>query len=146
VAEQFRIAASAARLSKLLRRPSRYAQIGLICALLSNALIIGLDQVGVHYLVSTVAAPLVVTGIGYLLHCAYTFEVPRSFPALIRFFATTAVSSLLAILLMVILCSGFGLSASAAIPIATVLLFGWNYALATWAIAGTVPLRRREAQ
>ena len=39
-------------------------------------------------------------------------------------------------LLMSILCDGIGLSPSAAMPIATVLLFAWNYAFANWAILG----------
>lgn len=115
----------------------RYSQIGLICALLTNALIIGLDQFGVHYLISAVAATISVTVVGYLLHSAYTFRVAPSFAALLRFFGGTTAGSGIAILLMIILCDGFGLSASAAIPIVTVLLFIWNYALAIWSIAGT---------
>lgn len=145
MAQQFRFAAAAARLGRLLRRPSRYAQIGLICALLTNGLMIGLDQIGVYYLVSTIAATVLVTVVGYLLHSVYTFQARASLPSMMRFFASTAVSSCLAILLMTILCSGIGLSASAAIPIATVLLFGWNYALATWAIVGTRASPRQEA-
>lgn len=145
MAEQFRLAAAARRLVDFLRRPSRYAQIGLVCALLSNAIIIGLDQLRVHYLVSAAAATLVVTVVGYLLHSAYTYRVPASLAALFRFFGTTAVGSSLAILLMIMLCDGIGLSASAAIPIATVLLFAWNYVLATWAIAGAGRSRRHEA-
>jgi putative flippase GtrA len=136
MAEQFRFAATVVTLVQVLRRPSRYVQIGLICALLSNALVIGLDQLGVRYLVSTISATLTVTVVGYLLHSAYTFRVTPSFAALLRFFGATAVGSCLAILLMIILCGGFGLVASAAIPIATVIMFIWNFAFASWAIAG----------
>ena len=137
MAEQFRLAAAAARL----RQPSRYAQIGIVCALLCNGLIIGLDKAGVHYLVSTIAATIIVTIIGYLLHCDYTFRMRRSASGLARFFGATALSSLITIGLMAILCDYMSLSASTAIPIATIILFGWNYLMARWAIVRGRPPR-----
>jgi putative flippase GtrA len=36
--------------------------------------------------------------------------------------------------LMALLCSGFGMPVAVATPIATLLLFVWNFALARWAI------------
>lgn len=134
MAEQLRSGPRRAGVIDRLRRPSRYAQIGLICAFLTNGLIIGLDRLGTHYLVATVAATVSVTLVGYLLHSFFTYRIAPSLVGLLRFCAATATGSCIALVSMIVLCDGFGLSASAAIPLATVFLFFWNYLLATWAI------------
>lgn len=134
MAQQLRAGAAIERLIDRLRRPSRYAQIGLVCALMTNGIIIGLDQVGTHYFAATLVATVVVTAIGFLLHCAWTYKVAPTAAGFARFVAATALGSCIAVVSMVVLCDGFGLSATAAIPIATVFLFFWNYLLATWAI------------
>ena len=71
-----------------------------------------------------------------MLHAISTYRVPPSGTALRRFFGGNVGGFVISMLVMMILCDGVGLSASLAMPIATVLLFAWNYALATWAIVG----------
>jgi putative flippase GtrA len=132
MAKQLRLAAATARL----RRPSRYAQIGLLCALLNNLLVMVLDQLGFHYLVSVIASSLIVTVIGYVLHTTYTFDVPLSWTGLSRFMTANASGFLASLVLMTLLCGGLRLRASIALLIATVLLFFWNFLVANWAIAG----------
>jgi putative flippase GtrA len=62
----------------LLRKASRYAQVGLLCALLNNAIVIGMDQAGFHYALGVMAGFIIVMLIAYLLHASYTFEVRPS--------------------------------------------------------------------
>jgi putative flippase GtrA len=124
------------KLARRLARPSRYAQVGLLCALLNNLIVIGFDRAGYHYAVAVCLAFATVTAVGYLLHAAYTFKVAASGTALLRFFGANLSGFFISLLLMMIMCDGIGLSASVAMPIATVLLFVWNYAFATWAIVG----------
>lgn len=136
MAQQLRLPGPALKLARRLARPSRYVQIGLLCAVLNNLIVIGGDRAHIHYAVSVSFAFVVVTAIGYLLHAAYTFKVPPSWSAMLRFYGANVSSFFIAMLLMIILCDGIGLSAAIAMPIATVIMFGWNYAFATWAIVG----------
>lgn len=139
MAQQLRVPGAALKLIRLLARPTRYAQIGLLCALINNLIVIGFDRAGYHYVLAVCVAFLTTTAIGYVLHAAYTFKVARSRPALLRFFGANVSGFFISMLMMVVLCDGLGLSPSLAMPIATVLLFAWNYALATWAIVGWRP-------
>ena len=123
-------------LARRLARPSRYVQVGLLCALLNNLIVIGFDRAGYHYAAAVCVAFIAVTAIGYLLHAIYTYRVPPSGAALLRFFCGNVSGFVISMLVMMVLCDGIGLSASLAMPIATVLLFAWNYALASWAIVG----------
>lgn len=127
-----------------LRRPSRYVQIGLVCALLTNSIIMTLDYLGAHYLIGTIIAAVVATPVGFLLHCAYTYRAMPTLAGFFRFIAATAVGSCLAILIMVVLCDGLGLTATMAIPIATVLMFFWNYVMTGWAIL-RAPVERKKS-
>jgi len=120
---------------QLLQKASRYVQVGLICALLNNAIVIGMDQAGYHYAVCVVAAYFVVMIVSYLLHAAYTFGVRASGAGWVRFVTANLSGFPLSMMMMFILCDGIGLSASLAMPIATVFLFAWNFALAQWVIA-----------
>ncbi len=132
--QQLQARAAVDRLIDRLRRPSRYAQIGAVCALLTNGIIIGLDRFAIHYIASTLIATVTVTAIGFLLHSAYTYRVPPTIIGFVRFVGATAVGSLITVVVMAGLCDGLGLSATQAIPLATILLFFWNYLMANWAI------------
>jgi putative flippase GtrA len=114
---------------QFVRRTGRYAQVGLVCALLSNAIVIGLDRGHIHYAVSVIVAYFVGTLVGYLLHSAYTYRVRASRTGWLRFVTANLSGLVVSMILMFILCDVVGLTASMAIPIATVLLFAWNYLL-----------------
>jgi putative flippase GtrA len=114
----------------LLRKASRYAQVGLLCALLNNAIVIGMDQAGFHYALGVMAGFIIVMLIAYLLHASYTFEVRPSPRGWLTFVGANLSGVPLSMGFMVIMCDGFGLSASLAMPVATILLFAWNFLLA----------------
>lgn len=122
-------------------RNARYLMVGGTCAAAHNGLMIGGDLLGVHYLVLNGVSLLLVTPLGYLLHSHYTFGKRRSLRRLARFTAGILSGFLLCLAIMALLCSGFGVRPMIASPIATLILFFWNYASAYWAIIGRTRAR-----
>ena len=51
----------------------RFLTVGLACALLHNAVMIGGDWLGLHYAASSVVSFAIVVTFGYLLHSGWTF-------------------------------------------------------------------------
>lgn len=118
----------------LVERGWRYTLVGLMCAIAHNAIMIAVDQVGGHYLLGILVSFLAVTPIGYALHSRFTFAEPLRLKAFTRFVGSVVAAYPISVAMMVVLCSGFGLSVAIATPIATVALFVWNFATAHWAI------------
>ena len=112
----------------------RYATVGAACALVHNLVMIGSDLAGVHYLPATLLSFVVVTPLGYALHCRYTFRRGHSTARLLRFLSGVAVGYPISLALMVLFCSGLGLPVAVAAPLATAALFVFNYVAAHWAI------------
>jgi putative flippase GtrA len=114
----------------------RYIFVGLTCALLQNAVIIGLDLLGVHYAVSVLIAYVGVVAYGFTQHCYFTFEQRPSAKSFLRYATGMATNYPIYVALMFVFCDGAGLSVPIAAPLTTVLLFAWNYLAASWAITG----------
>jgi putative flippase GtrA len=129
----------------LVERGWRYTLIGLICALFNYAIIVAVDAVGGHYLLGTLIAFLAVTPIGFVLHSRFTFAEPLRWTSFWRFVAGVASAYPLALLSMVVLCSGFKLSVVIAVPIATAVVFLWNFVAAHWAILPNFIWFRRQS-
>ena len=125
---------SSACLSSSGAHPIRYLLVGATCAAANCGIIIGADRLAVHYVPATVASFFLVTPIAYCLHSRFTFEAPLTWHNLGLFAVGVAVGFPLALLAMVILCSGLRLPAMVAAPIATVLLLAWNYLSARFSI------------
>jgi len=125
----------------LVERGWRYTLIGLVCALCNYAIILGVDALGGHYMLALLIAFLVVTPVGYVLHSWFTFAEPLRWKSFIRFAAGVASAYPLAVLSMVVLCSGFKLGVAIATPIATAVVFLWNFTAAHWAILPRFDLR-----
>ena len=51
----------------------RFFTVGLACALLHNAIMIGADWFGLHYVLSSFVSFAVVVVFGYWLHSGWTF-------------------------------------------------------------------------
>ena len=75
-----------------------------------------------------------VTPIGFLLHSRFTFHEPLRWRAFWRFSAGVASAAPVAFAAMILLCSGLGLHVAIATPIATLIVFLWNFVAAHWAI------------
>jgi putative flippase GtrA len=128
-------------MTAFLWRTSRYAQVGLLCALINNAIVIGMDRLAYSYVLSVTIASFVSLTVGYLLHATYTFRAPATVGGWLRFCAANVSGFLLSMTLMFIMCSIIGLSASLAMPIVTLILFVWNYLVAHLVIAAPRPRR-----
>lgn len=119
--------------------PSRYAIVGLACALLHNVIMIGLDRWHLHYALSALVSFAVVVLVGYALHVSYTFREQTSLASLWRYTVGMATNYPLNVALLFLMCDVAGLPMVIAAPAATVLLFGWNFLLSRWAIVRSVP-------
>ncbi len=118
-----------------LDRSRRYVPVAIICALLHNSIMIGLDHVGVHYALCQVASAAVLTPVGYLLQSRLTFAVERSWREFGRYSAALVTNYPVAIAVLWLLCDVLSLHMVWASPISMVVLFMWNYATAAWAFS-----------
>jgi len=118
----------------LLRQSGRYLWGGAICAIFHNVLVIGLATVGVPYPVALVVSFCITTPIGYLFHSAVTFGERRSWGRLMRFVGGSLAGFGWSAALMIGMHGGLGLPIVVATPLATAMLFLWNFASARWAI------------
>jgi putative flippase GtrA len=108
--------------------------VGLACAGLHNAVMIGGDLAGLHYAVSSVLSYLIVVVVGFALHVRYTFGQPARFAAFWRYAVTMAANYPATLLLLFLMCDVAGLPVVVAAPAATVVMFAWNYVASRWAI------------
>jgi putative flippase GtrA len=114
----------------------RYLVVAASCALLHNAVMIGCDWLGIHYVPATGVSYVIVVLWGYVLHARFTFRQPMSARSLLRYALGMAANYPALIALMFVFCSLAGLAVAIAVPISTVILFAWNFVASRWAIAG----------
>jgi putative flippase GtrA len=141
VAQQHCHAGHALKYHPFIGQTARYTIVGAICAAATNAVLILGEFAGQHYVLMSFAAFALVTPLGYLLHCRFTFKEPISAVGFLRFASGLVGGFAIYFLLMAVMCSGLSLPVVLAAPITTVLLFIWNYASAHWAILGRRQLR-----
>ena len=108
----------------------RYMVVGGGLALLSNVILIALDQVGIHYAVSCAVAFIITLTLAYGLHTHWTFGAERSLGGLIRYGAAMALNLPVSIAILFVLVSLCGLTMAIAAPAATVMLTIFNYVVA----------------
>ena len=123
------------------RAAPRYLLVGIACAVLHNAIMIGGDALGMHYLASSLVSYLVVVLSGYQLHSRFTFGRDRSAGSLMRYAAGMATNYPGSIASMFVLCDLAGFSVALAAPVTTAVLFAWNFATSAWAITGKAAAR-----
>lgn len=122
-------------------RPARYVVVGAVCATVHNLIMILGDMAGLHYLPMNFVSFATVTPLGYWLHSDFTFAEKLSLRAFLRFATGVAAGFPISLLTMAVLCTGFGVPVIIAAPVATIVLFVWNYASAHWAILGRMLFR-----
>jgi putative flippase GtrA len=128
-------------MTAFLWRTGRYAQVGLLCALINNAIVIGMDRFAYPYALSVTLGTVIGMTVAYLLHAAYTFRARATLGGWLRFGAGNFSAFLLSMALMFVMCSLVGLSASIAMPLVTLILFVWNYIVAHLVIPERRPRR-----
>ena len=120
---------------------SRFFSVGLLCALLHNAIMIGGDWLGLHYVASSFVSFAIVVLVGYLLHSFWTFPgAQRGVMSFARYTLTMALNLPLSIAGMFLLVDLAGLGVPIAAPAVTVMLAAFNFVGGRWA------LRARRAQ
>jgi putative flippase GtrA len=119
----------------------RFFSVGLACALLHNAIMIGGDWLGLHYVASSFISFAIVVLFGYWLHSSWTFPgAQRGAMSFARYTLTMALNLPLSLAGMFVLVDLLGLGVPLAAPAVTVLLAAFNFIGGRWA------LRARRAQ
>lgn len=109
--------------------------VGLFCAAANYAIVLAVDAIEGHYFLGVLAGFLVVTPIGYVLHCLCTFGEKIALRSFLRFAATIVTAYPLAIAVVAFLCSGLEIDIALAYPISIAVMFVWNFAASHWAIS-----------
>ena len=124
---------------------SRFFSVGLLCALLHNAIMIGGDWLGLHYVASSFVSFAIVVLVGYLLHSAWTFPgAPRGAMSFARYTLTMALNLPLSLAGMFVLVDLASLGVPIAAPAVTVMLAAFNFVGGRWALrAGRAQSRRQ---
>ena len=113
----------------------RFFSVGLACALLHNAIMIGGDRAGLHYVASSFVSFALVVLLGYWLHSAWTFPgAERGGMSLARYTLTMALNLPLSIAGMYVFVDLVGIGVPLAAPAVTVLLAAFNFVGGRWAL------------
>lgn len=119
----------------MIRIVSRFFTVGLACAALHNAIMIGGDWAGLHYVVSSFISFGVVVLFGYWLHSGWTFPgAERGGMSFARYAFTMALNLPLSLAGMFVFVDLAGLGVPLAAPLVTVLLAAFNFAGGRWAL------------
>jgi len=114
---------------------SRFLTVGLACALLHNAVMIGGDRLGLHYALSSVVSFCIVLIVGYRLHSSWTFPgAAQGQLPFVRYALIAATNLPLSIAGMFVFVDLIGMSVPIASPLVTVLLLALNFAGNRWAL------------
>jgi putative flippase GtrA len=133
---------AARRVVRLATTVGRFYTVGLLCALLHNAIMIGGDWLGVHYLGSSLVSFAIVVPSGYWLHSSWTFPgAQRGGMSLARYALAMALNLPLSLAGMFVLVDLAGFGVPVAAPAVTVMLAAFNFVGGRWALRG-----RRSAQ
>jgi putative flippase GtrA len=114
-------------------RVERFVAIGALCALLSNVAVIVLVRHGFSSVTASLLAFGPVLAMGYALHAVFTFGTPPSRLTFGRYALATAANFPVWIAALYVLRDLLGSPIAIATPVATALIFLWNYAAAKWA-------------
>src|SRR6266850_6621793 len=113
----------------------RFFTVGLACALLHNAIMIGGDWAGLHYVASSLISFALVVLVGYWLHSGWTFPgAERGGVTFARYTLTMALNLPLSIAGMFVFVDLVGVGVPIAAPTVTVLLAVFNFAAGRWAL------------
>ena len=123
----------------------RFFTVGLACALLHNAIMIGGDWAGLHYVASSLISFALVVLVGYWLHSGWTFPgAERGGVTFARYTLTMALNLPLSIAGMFVFVDLVGVGVPIAAPTVTVLLAVFNFVGSRWALrAGRAQSKRQ---
>lgn len=114
--------------------PVKFALVGLLCAATHIAIVLGADQLGIHYVLSCIMSYVVVVMLGFALHTGFTFHQPAGLNSFVRYAVAMAANYPVTLALLFLMCDIAGWPVAIAAPVATVLMMVWNYLASRWAI------------
>lgn len=121
--------------SAWVRRAMSYGAIGAVCACISNFIVIVGSLAGIEYWNAAVLSFVLVTPLGYVLQSRFTFRVELSVHRFVCFAGSVAAGAVLFLALIGLFNSVFEVPVWIASPLATMLIFCWNYAASCWTIS-----------
>jgi len=114
---------------------ARALTVGLICALLHNAIVIAGDFAGLHYTLSLTISFAIVVVVGYWLHSGWTFKgTQRGGSSFARYALVASANYPASLAGMFVLVDLMALSVPLASLLLTVLLFAANFLGNRWAL------------
>lgn len=117
------------------RRGMRYVGVSGCCALVNNALLIGLDAAGLRALGCVVVSAAVMIPLAYMLHTRWTFDTVAERAGFVRYAAISLLNLPASALLVLLLRDWVRLPMVVVAPIVTIGLFCLNFFGARWSIA-----------
>ena len=125
---------------------SRFLTVGLACALLHNAIMIGGYWLGLHYAFSSVISFAVVVSFGYWLHSTWSFpDAERGRMPFARYALIASANLPLSLAGMFAFVDLGGISVPLATPLVTLLLVAFNFLGGRWALRVAGPWWRTGA-
>lgn len=116
------------------RHSLRYVAVAGLSAVVSNAILIGGDAAGIGYTVLVLFSWFVTGTLAYVAHALFTFRQPIAAGSWLRLLAGAAFGIPVAWLLIVLFGKVLGWPMALSAPVATVVMFGYNYLNARLAI------------
>ena len=114
---------------------ARALTVGLICALLNNAIVIAGDFAELHYALSLTISFAIVVVVGYWLHSGWTFKgAQRGGSSFARYVLVASANYPASLVGMFVLVDLMALSVPLASLLLTVLLFTANFLGNRWAL------------
>lgn len=117
-----------------MKRAPRYIGVSLACVITNNALLIGLDAIGVHYVISVLISAAILIPLSFLLQAHLTFRATPDWSRFGRYSAIMLVNTPCAWAILWAIHDRGGLAMLYASPITIAILFLWNYLGSGWAI------------
>ena len=119
---------------KFIQKAIRYGAVSLLCFIINNLLLIGLDMLGQPLWVSLLVSASVMIIIGFSLQSIFTFAVPLKWSAFGRYSLMMLPNVPLAYALLWLLNEQLSIAMYFSAPLATAFLVIWNATGSAWAL------------
>ncbi len=123
-----------ARIGILVRKAGSYGFVSIICFVLNNLLLIGMDALGQPLWLTLTVSVTTMILLGFVLQSFLTFEAPLTWPAFGRYTLMMLPNLPLAYGLLWLLNERLQIPMHYAAPVGTTLMLIWNAAGSTWAL------------
>lgn len=117
------------------RQIPRYTFVAILCVLLHNSILIGMDALGANIFWCQTASAAVLLPVGFWLQSYVTFQCARSWGGFFRYSAALLTNFPVALVALWVTRDLLSLPMWAAAPFSSATLFCWNYLASSWALS-----------